>query len=138
MNEFIDQIKINLDNLLVTKNKGLGEGVSNIFIENMNKLSLYERPMHCTDTKRETVYIKNDEWEKDAENKELKKAIEKISDVQRKNLDKWTDEHPDWNDNPTEQEEYMTLIKNSMDTLTKNKDEQKVIKKLCNTVYVSS
>ena len=60
MNEFIDRIKITLDDLMVTKNKGLCEGVSNIFIENMNKLSIHERPMHCTDVKRETVYIKCD------------------------------------------------------------------------------
>ena len=53
MNEFIDKIKVTLDDLLVTKNKGLTEGVSNIFIENMNKLSVHERPMHCTDVKRE-------------------------------------------------------------------------------------
>ena len=45
-----DKIKITMDNLMVTKNKGLAAGVSNIFIENMKKLSLYERPMHCTDS----------------------------------------------------------------------------------------
>ena len=49
-----------------TKTKGITEGLSNVFIENMNKLSVYERPLHCTDTKRETLYIKeNDMWEKD-------------------------------------------------------------------------
>jgi len=77
MNEFIDKIKITIDDLLVTKNKGLTEGVSNIFIENMNKLSLHERPIHCTDVKRETVYIKcNGEdkgtnWSQDCENTKL-------------------------------------------------------------------
>ena len=135
MNEFIDQIKINLDNLLVTKNKGLSEGVSNIFIENMNKLSLYERPMHCTDPKREVVYIKNDEWEKDEENKKLKAAIKKVECTQQKNLDTWTNEHPNWMENSEEQEEYFTLIKNSTESLS-NKEE-KVIKKLCNQVYIN-
>ena len=84
MNEFIDKIKVTLDDLLITKNKGLTEGVSNIFIENMNKLSVHERPMHCTDVKRETVYIKcedeinkngNSKWEKDKENRKLKESI---------------------------------------------------------------
>ena len=135
MNEFIDQIKINLDNLLVTKNKGLSEGVSNIFIENMNKLSLYERPMHCTDPKREVVYIKNDEWEKDEENKKLKAAIKKVECTQQKNLDAWTNEHPNWMKNSEEQKEYFTLIKNSTESLS-NKEE-KVIKKLCNQVYIN-
>ena len=82
MNEFIDKIKVTLENLMVTKNKGLTEGVSNIFIENMNKLSVHERPMHCTDMKRETVYIKCEDddkskkWEKDEENIKLKTCVE--------------------------------------------------------------
>ena len=55
MNQFIDSIQVTLDNLDVTKNKGLTEGISNIIMENMNKLSIHERPVHCTDIKRETV-----------------------------------------------------------------------------------
>ena len=132
INEFIDKIKISLDDLLLTKNKGITEGVSNIFIENMNKLSLYERPMHCTDIKRETVYInsKNDnkglsQWEKDSENKKLKEAINKISHVQRKKLDLWIEKHPSWQENIEEQGEYMTLIKNCTDNLQENKREDK-------------
>ena len=146
MNEFIDKIKVTLDNLLVTKNKGLTEGVSNIFIENMNKLSVHERPMHCTDVKRETVYIKcedetnkngNAKWEKDKENRKLKKVLNQISQVQQKNLVKWTEEHPDWEDNPSLQEEYMILIKNCTDDLKENKRQERAIKNVCNKVYLS-
>ena len=64
MDQFIDTIDVSIKNLLTTKDKGLGEGLSSIIIDNMNKLSLYERPMHCTDKKRETMYIKNQEWTK--------------------------------------------------------------------------
>ena len=139
MNEFIDKIKISLDDLLLTKEKGITEGVSNIFIENMNKLSLYERPMHCTDVKREIVYIKSDDdnnlgpslWEKDSENKKLKDAINKISCAQRKKLDLWIENHPNWQNNLEEQEEYMALIKNCTDNLQENKRENKIIKKIC-------
>jgi len=60
MNEFINDIKISIEDLMHTKNNGITEGVSKIFIKNMNKLSLYERPIHCTDVKRETVYIKSE------------------------------------------------------------------------------
>ena len=72
MKQFIEDIKISLEDLFITKNKGICEGVSNIFIKNMNKLSLHERPIHCTDVKREIVYIKSEgddgeeaKWEKD-------------------------------------------------------------------------
>ena len=144
MNEFIDKIKITMNDLMITKNKGLSEGVSNIFIENMNKLSVRERPMHCTDMKRETVYIKCDNtiyngssnWEKDDENIKLKEALNKVSRVQQKNLDKWTEEHPNWKNNSDEQEEYMQLVKNCTDDLHENKREDKAIRKVCNQVYL--
>tara|TARA_B100001093_G_scaffold460241_1_gene473909 strand:+ start:327 stop:1223 length:897 start_codon:yes stop_codon:yes gene_type:complete len=144
INEFIDKIKITLDDLIITKNKGISEGVSNIFIENMNRLSLYERPMHCTDIKREKVYIKsnddgvNPSWKLDIENKELKEALQKVSIVQQKNLDKWTKENPNWQKDSKLQEEYMKLIKNCTDDIEENKRSDKIVKKLCNKVFVNN
>jgi len=135
IDEFIDKIKVNIDNLLLTKNKGINEGVSNIFIENINKLSLYERPLHCTDPKRETVYIKNDKWEKDTNNSLFKEALKKIGRVQQKSLDKWVTQHPNWMNNPEEQSDYLKLINTSTDdSLIK---EDKIIKKVCNHIYVN-
>jgi len=145
MNEFINKIKVTLDDLMITKNKGISEGVSNIFIENMNKLSVHERPIHCTDVKRETVYIKCDSnsegsgisyWEKDEQNKKLKNALDKVTRVQNNSLSKWIEKHPNWENNSDEQDEYMRLIKNCTDDLNENKREEKVIKKLCNEVYL--
>tara|TARA_X000000950_G_scaffold267681_1_gene344425 strand:+ start:881 stop:1801 length:921 start_codon:yes stop_codon:yes gene_type:complete len=137
MEQFIEKIEITMSNLLLTKNKGINEGISNIFIENMNKLSLYERPIHCTDTKRETVYIKSDgdngdnpKWEKDIENEKLKKAIKNVAHVQEKNINKWIEEHPNWQGNPELQNEYVMLVKNCTDNLEENNRENKVIKKI--------
>ena len=56
INDFVKSIEISLEQLNFTKNKGLTEGLSNAIVENMNKLSLYERPLHCTDIKIETLY----------------------------------------------------------------------------------
>jgi len=143
MNEFIKKIEVSLSNLLTTQNKGISEGVSDIFIENMNKLSLHERPIHCTDVKGEIVYIKSDDdgekvgWKLDEDNKELKDALQKISKVQQQNLKKWTDEHPNWEKDPNLQKEYMKLVKNATDNLKENKREEKVIKKLCNNSYLN-
>ena len=55
----------------------------------MNKLSLYERPLHCTDKKRETLYIKNNEWEKDEDKELINDALKKIESKQLKNVKKW-------------------------------------------------
>jgi hypothetical protein len=142
MTEFIEKIKVTLDNLTVTKEKGLTEGVSNIFIENMNKLSVSERPMHCIDVKREIVYIKSGEsskdggWKRDEENKELKNALLKVSKVQQQNLEKWTKEHPKWMESTELQKEYTALVKNCTDDLRENKRGEKAIKKICNKVYL--
>jgi len=144
LKEFIDTINVRMEDLLLTKNKGLCEGVSNIFIENMNKLSLYERPMHCTDTKRDIVYIKSNndknggepKWQKDDQNKQLKQAIKQISNVQQKNIECWVEAHPNWINNSDEQEEYLQLMKNCTDDLNENNKEQKIIKKVCGVVQV--
>jgi len=143
MNEFIKKIEVSLGNLLTTRDKGITEGVSDIFIENMNKLSLHERPMHCTDVKREIVYIKSDDpgnsssWKVDEENRELKEALQKVSKVQQQNLKKWTDENPNWQKDTKLQKEYMKLVKNSTDDLKENRREEKVIKRLCSKSYLS-
>jgi len=144
MNEFISDIKISIEDLMHTKNKGISEGVSNIFIKNMNKLSLYERPIHCTDVKRETVYIKSEggdgdttQWEKDKEQEKFKKAINDMKFVQSKFLNLYTDDNPDWMEKEQKQDEYMAMVKNCMDDIKKDNRQNKVIKKVCNNVYVN-
>tara|TARA_Y100000389_G_scaffold76400_1_gene73063 strand:+ start:7673 stop:8599 length:927 start_codon:yes stop_codon:yes gene_type:complete len=139
MEEFIKKIEVSLGNLLLTKEKGLSEGVSNIFIENMNKLSLYERPLHCTDAKREILYIKSEDseskWERDDDNLKLKTALKQVSCMQQQSLNKWIEEHPNWENNLDEQEEYMQLVKNCTEDIS-NK-EYKVIKRLCNETLLN-
>ena len=136
IDQFIDKIKVSMDNLLLTKDKGINEGVADIFIENMNKLSIKERPMHCTDPKREVLYIKNDCWEKDINNDGLKEALKKISYKQSKSLDKWTEAHPDYLNNEKEREEYIQLINSATDDL--DLKENKTIKKICNNIHLKN
>ena len=135
MDKFIQGIEVSMKNLLTTKNEGLAEGVSNIFIENMNKLSLHERPLHCTDTKRETLYIKNEEWEKDQDNKQIKEKMRAIAQKQVQSLKKWTGKHPNYMKVPHLQDEYTKLIQGITDTLDQN--EEKVLKNVCNNVYLT-
>lgn len=130
MNDFIEQIQMTLDNLDLTKNKGLSEGISNIFIQNMNKLSLYERPLHCTDPKRETLYIKdNNNWKKDTDRTKIKEAIKNISKNHYKLIKEWVDENPDFKEVEEKQEYFVHLIKNCGTNLEGISD--KVIKKIC-------
>lgn len=135
LDDFINQIEVSISNLLLTKDKGLIDGISNIFIENMNKLSLYERPVHCTDLKRETLYIKQDEWIKDKDNSIVKDAIKKVSRIQSKNINKWSSQNPDYLTKPEKQTEFIKLVKNTTDDLDGKQD--KIIKNICKTVYIN-
>ena len=137
MEQFIDRVEVSMANLFLTRKKGIDEGISNIFIENMNKLSLYERPMHCTDTKREILYMKsegedgeNAKWDKDKDTEKLKGAIKKIERKQHKNIKTWMDDNPGWETDPKLQEEYLDLMR----SCTKDVKEQKVIKSVCENV----
>lgn len=135
MNDFIKQIEISLPNLLVTKDKGLADGISNILIENMNKLSVFERPLHCTDIKRETLYIKNDVWEKDQDKSKIKDAINKISRLQSQRISVWNNANPNFMNNPDEKDEYVQLVKNAMDDI--NDKEDKIIKNVCKEIHIN-
>ena len=109
INDFVKSIQITLDNLLKTKNKGIGIALNDIINENMNKLSIYERPIHCTDKKRETLYIKNDTWEKDDNKKYTNKMLKLLQSKQLKSLELWKEAHPDYLENEELKHEYTVL-----------------------------
>jgi hypothetical protein len=135
MNEFIEKLNLTLENLDTTKTKGLTEGISNIFIENMNKLSVYERPLHCTDTKRDILYIKeNDLWEKDKNNMKIKNVIKDINNNHFKLIKDWIEENPDFREDEEKQSYFAHLLK----TCGTNIEEvnEKVIKKICTSTQI--
>jgi hypothetical protein len=135
MDDFLKQITVTLENLDITKSRGLTEGLSNVFIENMNKLSVFERPMHCTDAKRETLYIKeNDTWEKDNDKSKIRDAIKSVSATQYKNMKQWMDANPDYMDDPDKQDYFIHMVKNCGKSI--NDIDDKIIKRLCLSSYI--
>lgn len=136
INDFIQQIEIGIKDLLFTKEKGLAEGLSNIFIENMNKLSLYERPMHCTDVKRETLYIKQDNWTKDSDKNIIKDAVNKLACKQTKSLQKWKDDNPDFLSVDKKKDDFIKIVQNvTSDVQTK---QDKIIRYLCKDIHINA
>ena len=83
--EFVDSLKLQLSDLEKVGEAGYIEGISSIIVKNLKELDITKRPVHCTDKKRETIYIKDDnKWEKEDDNKtKLRKAIKKISSKTR-------------------------------------------------------
>jgi len=135
LDEFIDKIEVSMKNLLTTKEKGQVNGISNIIMENMNKLSLYERPLHCTDKKRETLYIKNDTWEKDKDKEKTKSMLKGIQSQQFKSMQKWIKEHPNYMNDDKLKHEYMILVNKCSSSL--NDHEKKVLKNVCDNIYIN-
>ena len=135
MSDFIKSLHITIEHLDFTKQNGLVQGLSKSIIENMNKLSIYERPMHCTDTKRETLYIKEDnEWKKDINKEKIKGAIKKASSKNFNALMNWKNLNPDYMNNE-DKTDYFTKTISTIGKSSESIDE-KVIKNLCKETYV--
>lgn len=132
IDQFIDKIEISMKNLLTTSEKGQVQGITDIFIDNMSKLSLYERPLHCTDKKRETLYIKNDQWKKDDDKSQINDAIKKIEAKQFKNIKTWVDAHPNYMTNEKEQDEFLKIVKETSYSIEENRE--KVRKNITNSI----
>ena len=97
--DFVDSIKLQLCDLIEVGELGYVEGISKIIVKNLNNLDETERPIHCTDKKRETMYIKDDgEWSKEDDKKsKLKKLITSVADKNIKLLPQFREKYPEYN-----------------------------------------
>ena len=105
---------------------GFVSGISRIFIENIKKMGVHERPLHCTDLKRETVYIKeNNKWEKEDNNKtSLNNVIKRIVKKNILQLPNWQKENPEYRQNNSKaNHEFIKISLNSLGS--EYDDEQK-------------
>jgi hypothetical protein len=101
--DFINNIQISYEDLENNARLGFVNGISKIFLDNLNQLDISERPIHCTDVKRETMYIKDDNtWTKQTSDEKLQKAIQGVSYKSMGKLGKWKQENPDYNDADSE------------------------------------
>ena len=111
LSDFVKTLKITLQDLEYTKTKGIVEGVSSIIMNNLKGMDVHKRPIHCTDLKRETMYVKTDEWIKDEDNSYVKKFIYMASCYQTRIIQEWMDTHPGWENNEKMHIEYQTICK---------------------------
>ena len=95
--EFLENIRITFEDLLTIGNSGFVNGVSDILIKQLRDMEVNKRPIHCTDSKRDTIYLKeNAAWNKDDKDKtKLKQIIEKIEYKNVVALRDWCNENPD-------------------------------------------
>ncbi len=94
--EFVDSLKLQLSDLEKVGEAGYIEGITSIIVKNLKELDITKRPVHCTDKKRETVYIKDaDKWEKDDDKTQMHKLIKRIASKNMKMFEKYREVHPD-------------------------------------------
>ena len=143
MTDFVDQIQVSLSELEETGTLGYAEGISKVFIKNLNDINYSERPIHCSDSKRETIYIRDDnQWIKDDENKtKLTKAIKQVANKNIKKITEWQQKYPDYKD-PTSKrnDKYMKIVLNSMSGSTKeesDKNYEKIAKNITKKVVIN-
>ena len=115
--EFVDSIKLQLTDLENTGRTGYVEGISKILIKNLNELDVIKRPIHCSDLKREVLYIKdNDKWSKEDDDKQvIKKAIKDVANKNIRQIPEWTNLNPDCKQSDSKKNnQYLNIVMNAM------------------------
>lgn len=132
INDFIESLKITLDDLDFSNKNGMVQGISNLMIKGLKELDIHKRPIHCTDAKRDIIYIKDKEkWEKDDNHSKIKNTIIKVANKERNSLYLWVDKNPHWFDSEDTQIEYLTMMRNICEPVEDfEKNEKKIIKNI--------
>ena len=140
--KFIDTIKMQLSDLENFAHLGYADGVSKIFVQGINALDIHLRPIHCSDSKRETLYIKdNNEWVKETDDKPLiKSAIKRVAFKNIKQINEWIKENPECKDPTTKKyDKYNKIVMNSMSggTIEEQQDNiEKIVKNVTKAVAI--
>jgi len=140
--DFVNSLQVKLKDLEETAVLGYSEGVSRIFINGLNALEINKRPIHCSDAKRETLYIKeHNEWTKeDSDKTHLSQAIKTVGKKNIQQIFEWQKKYPDYNDpSSRDSDRYMKMICNTMSGSTQeeqSKNLDKIIKNITKQVVI--
>ncbi len=142
MSEFIDQLQVSITDLEETGRLGFTEGISKIFINGLKQMNIPDRPLHCSDMKRETIYIKNNnEWTKDSdENMLLVDAIKRVSNKNIKQISEWQKINPEYKNSSSKMnDKYLKIVSEAMSGTTKeecDKNYKKIVKNIAKETII--
>jgi hypothetical protein len=139
--DFVDSIKLQLSDLENVGKLGFVEGISNIITDNLKALDVTQRPVHCTDNKREILYVKDEnKWEKeDEQKKKMRKAIKKVVTKNMCLIPKFKEVHPDCSKSSSfYSDQYNKIIVEACGGAGDNdlEKEDKIIRKIANNVII--
>jgi hypothetical protein len=141
INEFVDSLQLQISDLENVGEVGYIQGISSIIIKNLNALDITERPIHCTDKKRETMYIKDeDKWEKDDDKRvKMHKLVRKVANKNINLISEFQKLHPEWKKCSSKYaDQHNKIVIESMGGKGDNdyEKEEKIIKKIAKEVFV--
>ena len=139
--DFIKSIHLKMEDLVLHRKLGYVDAISELFNKEINKLSLTSRPMHCTDIKRETLYVRNEnQWHNDENKKLTDQAIETLSSRNWRQIAQWKEANPDYLTNHNKNQEYILLTKNLMGGSTDYERDinfKKIVKNIVKTTHIN-
>ena len=141
--EFVDQLQVSVKDLEETGRLGYSEGISKIFINGLKQINISDRPIHCADSKREVVYIKDkNQWNKeDGDKSLLTNAIKHVAHKNMRQIREWTKINPDYNDSSSKQNDrYLKIVSNSMNGSTEEEQKNnmnKIISKVAKEITIN-
>ena len=137
LTDFVETLKLSLADLAETRQNGYVTGITNIFIRGLRELDLHKRPIHCSDLKREILYVKdNDTWEKDNENKQMvKNAISTVAKRQINKIKEWEAYNPDWNKTENGTQMYIEMVRN-LGGCDDERSDNKIIKTIAKETII--
>jgi hypothetical protein len=140
--DFVNSIELKITDLENVGRNGYVDGISNIIVKNLKALDVCKRPVHCSDLKREILYIKDkDKWQKENEEKEnLRSVIKHIAHKNIQMLPAWREHNPAYINNDGKQnDQYIQIISQSMGGYDKQEDvsyQDKIISNVAKTVII--
>ncbi len=140
LTDFIQSLPITNETYDHTIENGLTQTITNMITNGLSSMDILERPIHCTDPARKTMYVKdNNVWEKDNELKHLVHGIKSLSLKQRTNLSKWQDANEGWDKDENLQTRMTKLVFNSMTSIEEDeKETNKIIRAIGKNTYLSN
>ena len=122
MDDFIKQLKVGLNELDFSKDNGINQGITNLFLNGLNELGTYKRPIHCSDMKREVLYVKNNDiWDKDDAIKSIENGVKNLKSKYIIEVKNWETLNKDNMEQEEFKDEYTKLITNLMAEIRFNK-----------------
>ena len=140
--DFVNTMQLQLSDLERVGEHGYVKGISHIVVNKLKDLDITKRPIHCSDLKRETMYVKDeDAWEKDETKRKISKMLTHVAHKNQKQIPSWQEENPEYKDSESvKSEKYLKIIGESMNGLT-NDDESsgytnQIIKNIAKEVII--